>query len=212
MSPTPPPPRRDYAVLYADPPWTFATYSAKGRGRCPDAHYEVMSIDGLKALPVADWAAADCALLMWATSPLLPRAFEVMAAWGFTYKSVAFTWAKQNKRSPSFFVGLGYWTRANCEYCLLGTRGAPKRRARDVRQLIVAPRREHSRKPDETYERIERLLGGPYLELFARESRPGWDAWGLQAGLFDQGEVATRRWPSVGDPTAASTPTPLDRS
>ena len=168
MSLAPPPPRRVYAVIYADPPWTFATYSAKGRGRCADAHYDVMSIDGLKALPVAEWAAGDCALLMWATSPLLPRAFEVMAAWGFAYKSVAFTWAKQNKRSPSFFVGLGYWTRANCEYCLLGTRGAPKRLARDVRQLIVAPRREHSRKPDDTYQRIERLLGG----TLPRDVRP----------------------------------------
>ena len=199
-----PPPRRDYAVLYADPPWTFATYSAKGRGRCADAHYDVMSIEALKALPVSEWAADDCALLLWATSPLLPRALEVMAAWGFTYKSVAFTWAKENKRSPGFFVGLGFWTRANCEYCLLGTRGSPKRRARDVRQLIVAPRREHSRKPDEAYDGIERLLGGPYLEMFARHAREGWDAWGLQAGLFDEGAVATRRWPSARDSAATA--------
>ena len=206
------PPRDDYAVIYADPPWRFATYSAKGRGRCADAHYDVMSIEALKALPVAEWSAEDCVLLMWATSPLLPRALEVMAAWGFTYKSVAFTWAKQNKRSPGFFVGLGYWTRANCEYCLLGTRGAPKRNARDVRQLIVAPRREHSRKPDETYDRIERLVGGPYLEMFARQSRPGWDAWGLQAGLFDGGDVATRRWPSVGKPITAISQDAADRN
>ena len=103
----------------------------------------------------------------------------------------------------SFFTGLGYWTRANPEMCLLGTRGSPKRLAKDVRRLVVTPRREHSRKPDEVYDRIERLAAGPYLEVFAREGRPGWDAWGNQAGLFDGGAVATRKWPSDLSKTAA---------
>ena len=91
---------------------------------------------------------------------------------------------------------MGYWTRANPEQCLLATRGRPKRIARDVRRLVVAPRREHSRKPDEVYEHIERLAEGPYLELFARSTRKDWHGWGAEAGLFAKGAVETRRWPS----------------
>jgi len=198
------PPRAGaYGVIYADPPWSFATYSAKGKGRAADAHYACLSFAEIAALPVASWAAPDSILLLWVTDPLLPKGLALIEAWGFTYKTVGFYWAKLNKRAPrltftsrDFFTGLGFWTRANAEQCLLATRGSPKRHARDVRRLVVAPRREHSRKPDEMYERIERLAGGPYLELFARASRPGWDAWGREAGLFDAGSVATRRWPS----------------
>ncbi len=192
-----------YRVVYADPPWTFATYSAKGRGRCADAHYDVMGLDGLKALPVAEWAEDDAILLMWATDPLLPQAFALIEAWGFKYKTVGFYWAKLNRSGAGYFTGLGYWTRANVEQCLLATRGKPKRKAKDVARLVVAPRREHSRKPDEVYGRIERLADGPYLEMFARNARPGWHGWGNQLGLFDQGSVATRRWvssrPSIED-------------
>jgi len=194
-------------VIYADPPWTFATYSAKGKGRSAEAHYDCLDLDAIKALPVADWAAPDCALLLWATDPLLPRALEVIEAWGFAYKTVGFYWVKLNRSADArafserdFFTGLGFWSRANPEPCLLATRGRPKRLAADVAKLIVAPRREHSRKPDAAYERIERLLPGPYLELFARTTRPGWDSWGAEAGLFDGapagGAVATRRLPS----------------
>ncbi len=195
---------RRYRVIYADPPWNFATYSAKGRGRCAEAHYDVMSHGDLAALPVAEWADDACILLMWATDPLLPQAFELIRAWGFTYKTVGFYWAKLNRSASakamterSFFTGLGYWTRANVEQCLLATRGSPKRTGRDVPRLVVAPRREHSRKPDEVYQRIERLADGPYLELFARSTRPGWECWGNQAGLFDKGAIRTRRWRSV---------------
>ena len=207
----PDPPRAgQYHVIYADPPWSFATYSKKGKGRSPDAHYDVMDLAGIKALPVARWAADDAILLMWATDPLLDRAFEVVEAWGFTFKTVGFYWAKLNKNSPGFFTGMGFWTRANPEQCLLATRGKPKRKAADVPRLVVSPRREHSRKPDEMYERIERLAEGPYLEMFARGSRPGWDSWGSQAGLFDEGPVRTRRWASTSfpgaDPAAPSLP------
>lgn len=193
-----PPPSKHYQVIYADPPWTFATYSHKGKGRSPEAYYDCMSLDEIKALPVADWAADDCVLLLWATDPLLPTAFDVIQAWGFTYKTVGFYWAKLNKSAPSliydersFFTGLGFWTRANPEPCLLATRGHPKRRRADVRKLIVSPRREHSRKPDDAYERIEALCEGPYLEMFARAARPGWDRWGTEADL---GEIGRRRW------------------
>jgi N6-adenosine-specific RNA methylase IME4 len=194
-----PPAPGAYRVIYADPPWRFATYSDKGKGRSAEAHYDCLGLDDIKAIPVADWAARDSVLLLWATDPLLPRALEVIEAWGFTYKTVGFYWVKLNRSAPEqiterdFFTGLGFWTRANPEPCLLATRGKPKRLAGDVPKLLIAPRREHSRKPERAYGRIERLLPGPYLELFARQSRPGWDGWGMQAGLFDEGPVATRR-------------------
>jgi N6-adenosine-specific RNA methylase IME4 len=162
-----------------------------------------MSLAEIEALPVASWAAPDAVLLMWATDPLLDRALEVIRSWGFTYKTVGFYWAKLNRGRAGlmlcerdFFTGLGFWTRANPEPCLLATRGQPKRRSGAVRKLVIAPRREHSRKPDEVHARIEQLCEGPYLELFARQSRPGWDAWGMQAGLFDHGPRRTRRRPS----------------
>jgi N6-adenosine-specific RNA methylase IME4 len=195
-----------YRVIYADPPWAFATYSRKGKGRSAEAYYDCMSLADVKALPVADWAAEDCVLLLWATDPLLPRAFDVIRAWGFTYKTVGLYWAKLNKHAApaiyteaSFFTGLGFWTRANPELCLLATRGHPKRRRADVRKLIVSPRREHSRKPDEAYQRIEALCEGPYLEMFARSSRPGWDRWGAEADLHD---IGPRRWRADSYPDA----------
>ncbi len=197
------PPQGEYQVIYADPPWTFATYSGKGKGRSAEAHYRCLSIEQLCEIPVAEWAAKDCVLFLWTTDPLLRQALKVIDAWGFTFKTVGFYWAKLNKSAPrmflterDFFTGLGFWTRANVEQCLLATRGHPKRAAKDVRRLVIAPRREHSRKPDEIYGRIERLMEGPYLELFARNTRPGWDIWGDEAGLFDNGSVKTRRFPS----------------
>jgi N6-adenosine-specific RNA methylase IME4 len=195
-----------FRVIYADPPWTFKTYSSKGRGRCADAHYDVMSLEDLKEIrsEIDKYAANDCALFLWATDPLLPKAIDIIRSWEFNYKTVAFYWAKLNKKASresftveSFFMGLGYWTRANAEICLLATRGTPKRLSRSVKRLVIAPRREHSRKPDEIYERIECLMEGPYLELFARSTRPGWRTLGNQADLFDYGAVETRRWPSV---------------
>ena len=196
-----------YRVIYADPPWTFSTYSRKGKGRSAEAHYDCMSLADIKALPVAEWAAADCVLLLWTTDPLLPTALDVLAAWGFTYKTVGFYWAKLNKsadptiyRDASFFTGLGFWTRANPEMCLLATRGHPHRRNANVRKLIVSPRREHSRKPDEAYGRIERLCEGPYLEMFARSSRPGWDRWGDESDLR---HIGPRRWRADSYPDAS---------
>ncbi len=201
-----PPRSKHYRVIYADPPWTFATYSRKGKGRSAEAYYDCMSLADIAALPVAEWAADDCALLLWTTDPLLPTALEVIRAWGFVYKTVGFYWAKLNKFADpavygdaSFFTGLGFWTRANPEMCLLATRGKPHRRRADVRKLIVSPRREHSRKPDEAYARIEALCEGPYLEMFARSARPGWDAWGIEADLR---RIGPRRWRAASYPDA----------
>jgi N6-adenosine-specific RNA methylase IME4 len=180
-----------YAVIYADPPWRFATFSPKGEGRSATMHYNCMAFADLCRLPIRDHATLDCCLFLWTTDPMLPRALELINAWGFAYKTVAFTWAKLNRSSvgptfsePAFFTGMGYWTRANPEQCLLATSGKPRRLSKAVRQLIVSPRREHSRKPDEAYGRIEALVSGPYLELFARSHRPGWTVWGDQIGLF----------------------------
>ena len=199
----PPPGAGDYRAIYADPPWRFATYSERGKGRSAEAHYDCMTLPEIKAIPVASWTAPDAVLFLWTTDPMLRHAMEVVEAWGFTFKTVAFYWVKLNRgrngmfiTGRDFFTGMGFWTRANPELCLLATRGKPRRRATDVAKLLVAPRREHSRKPDEAYERIERLVEGPYLELFARASRPGWSRIGDQAGLFDAGPVHTRRRPS----------------
>jgi N6-adenosine-specific RNA methylase IME4 len=186
----------DYGALLVDPPWHFAVRSTKGTGRGAVSHYNVMSFGDLCALPVAALAADDTALFLWATDPLLPRALDLIDAWGFVYKTVAFTWVKPTIAGNGWAMGCGYWTRANPESCLLATRGRPPRLSRAVRQLIVAPRREHSRKPEAARERIEHLITGPYVELFARDSRPGWDSWGAEAGLFDGGPVSTRRQPS----------------
>src|SRR5262245_10304813 len=191
--------RRKYGAIYADPPWSFRNWSAKGTGRNAISHYDCLDLRALAALPIADLAADDCALFLWATDPLLPRALELIEAWGFEYKTVGFYWVKLNraaKHDADFFTGLGYWTRANPEQCLLATRGKPARRAKDVKRLVVDKRREHSRKPDCIRERIERLVAGPYLELFARETQPGWECWGKEVTLFDRGSVPTRRQPS----------------
>jgi N6-adenosine-specific RNA methylase IME4 len=171
----------NFGLIYADPAWTFVTRSAKGKGRSPERHYGCMTLDEIKALPVASMAAENCVLLMWAVDPLLDRAFEVIEAWGFKYKTVGFYWAKVGRGwKPAF--GNGYWTRANPEQCLLATRGSPKRLSKSVRRLIMAPVGAHSAKPQEAYGRIEQLVAGPYLEMFARYARPGWSQWGDEIG------------------------------
>jgi len=175
---------KKYNVIYADPPWTFKTFSDKGKDRSPENHYNVMSLQDICNLPVNNIANDDSVLLMWVVDPLLDKAFKVIEAWGFKYKTVGFTWAKTNKKSMGFFTGLGYWTRGNPEMCLLATKGKPKRISKSVPQLVVEQRREHSRKPDIMYNHIENLLEGPYIELFARTQRSGWDSWGNQTDKF----------------------------
>ena len=171
-------PNKKYGVIYADPPWLFKTRSDKGKDRSPEKHYPVLSIADICNLPVSDITKPDSVLLMWVVDPLLDQAFKVIDAWGFTYKTVGFTWAKTNKNTMGFFTGLGYWTRGNPEMCLLATRGKPKRLNKSIPQLVVSERQEHSRKPDIIYEHIEKMLEGPYIELFARRKRNGWFSWG----------------------------------
>ncbi len=143
-----------------------------------------MSIDQLAALPVANIAADDAFLFLWIPLRSVLVIEPLMSAWDFQFAGSAFVWAKLNPKGVGFAMGGGYGTRKNAEVCWLGRRGSPKRKSKAVRELIVAPRREHSRKPDEIYERIEALCDGPRIELFARQRWPGWHAWGDQVDHF----------------------------
>ncbi len=145
-----------------------------------------MSLEDIKNLPIGHLASKDCVLFLWVTDPLLQEGLDVMRSWGFEYQTVAFTWAKQAKvNHDKWHMGLGYWTRANPEMCLLGTMGKPQRVDKGIRQLVTEPIREHSRKPDRIYNDIKSLVGGPYLELFARTSVEGFDCWGNQTNKFN---------------------------
>ena len=141
--------------------------------------YPTIATKDICALPVGSIAAPDSLLFLWAVPSHLPDALTVIHAWGFTYKTVAFTWVKRTPKDNGFCFGRGYRTHSNAEVCLLATRGKPRRIGTGVSSLIVSPRREHSRKPDEARERIVRICGDvPRTELFARQKVPGWSAWG----------------------------------
>lgn len=168
-----------YNIIYADPPWVFQAWSSKGNDRSAEKHYPTMTIEEIKALPVREITAKDAILFLWATFPTLDKAFQVINAWGFVYKTVAFVWVKQNKTIPTLFWGMGYWTRSNAEICLLATKGNIKRQASNVHQVIMQPVETHSKKPGIIREKIVALIGDlPRIELFAREKIPGWHSWG----------------------------------
>ena len=170
---------KKYSIIYADPPWQYKVYSKKGAGRSAESHYPTMSIEDIRALPVGELADRDCALFLWITFPTLLEALTVIEAWGFTYKTVAFAWVKQNKKANTLFWGMGYWTRANVELCILATKGRPRRKSAGVHQVVLAPVEEHSKKPDIVRDKIVTLMGDlPRIELFARQTPPGWDVWG----------------------------------
>jgi len=172
-------PNKKYDIIYADPPWRYKGFSSKGEGKNANQHYDCMSIEDICKLPVKNISKDNCILFMWVTDPLLEKAFNVIGAWGFIYKTVAFTWAKSNKNKLGMFTGLGYWTRSNPEMCLLATKGKPKRVSKSVAQLVIDERREHSRKPDRIRHDIVNLCGDlSRIELFARQEFDGWDAWG----------------------------------
>jgi len=183
--------QKKYNIIYADPPWTFQTYSEKGKEKkSAEVHYDCMSIEDIYKLPVDQIADDNCVLFLWVTNPMLPQGLETIKQWGFTYKTVAFSWYKKNKIADSFFWGLGYWTRANVELCLLATKGKPTRISKGVHQVIddedtldteqiVSVIQKHSQKPSIVREKIVQLCGDiPRVELFARDRVDGWDAWG----------------------------------
>lgn len=188
-----------YDIILADPAWRFRVWSRDtGLGRSADSHYDTMPLKDIMALPVGMLARKNAMLFLWATMAMLPEALETGAAWGFKYKTVAFTWVKLNRRWQQYvadrgiyttedikhltFNGMGYYTRANPELCLLFCKGKPlKRMNRSVRQAMLEPIGiEHSEKPTETHRRIETLYGThtDRIELFARKSQPGWTVLG----------------------------------
>lgn len=188
---------KKFSVIYADPPWAFKVYSGKGKQRSAERHYDTASLDDIKALPIGNLAGPDCALFLWCVMPELHGALDVIRAWGFNYKTVAFVWIKTNENDKFIDIngsgvhwGMGYWTRANAELCLLATKGSPKRIDKGVHQVVVSPVAEHSRKPDKVQQRIEQLLGPPsgetHLELFGRRTSTRWTVWGneVERSLF----------------------------
>lgn len=174
---TPPLPEGKYNIIYADPPWSYVAGGYKNQ----EQHYPGMTIEEIKNLPIADIAADNCILFLWVTFPIIDRAFEVINSWGFQYSTVGFTWVKQNKTGKGYFFGLGFWTRANAELCLIATKGSIERKDASISQLIVTPIEEHSKKPAVVRDKIIQLVGDlPRIELFSRQAVKGWDKWGKQ--------------------------------
>lgn len=182
-----------FQVIACDCPWRFKNWSmdefakrgeawCRRNGRSP---YQVLDTSYLCELPIKQFAAKDCLLAMWATYPKLEDAFQVMKAWEFKFVTVGFTWVKLNPSGKGYHFGLGYYSRGNPEIVLFGKRGHPKRKDNSVANLIVTPRRDHSRKPEEFYSSIERLMPGPYLDLFSRPPlRPNWTQIGEELGTL----------------------------
>lgn len=177
---------KKYKIIYADPPWSYRDKALAGN-RGAGCKYQTQDANWLKALPVKSITDDDCVLFLWVTMPKLNEAFELINSWGFEYKTCAFTWVKENKRTSSWFWGMGNWTRANAEICLLATKGKPKRISAGVLSVIDAEESEaliskiegHSKKPDIVRDRILELCGDlPRIELFARQNPKGWDVWG----------------------------------
>lgn len=179
---------KKYKLIYADPPWYYRAWSNKKNKKCAEAHYNTMTVEELKNIPVKKISEKDSVLLLWVTFPCLEDGLKLIADWGFQYKTVAFVWVKTNKVAKTLHWGLGSYTRANVELCLLATKGKPlPRKSRSVHQVVFSLVREHSRKPDEVREKIVELFGNiPKIELFARQTFEGWNAWGNEVNLFNK--------------------------
>jgi len=178
-----------FDLIMADPPWRFRLRSRQGEGKSAQAHYACMSLTDIKALPVSDLAREDCLLWLWGTAPMTPQALDVMSAWGFRFVTIG-AWHKKTIHGATAF-GTGYRLRSAMEPFFIGARGKPKS-SRSVRNLVEGLAREHSRKPDEAFAAAVRLMPHAHrVELFSRETRPGWSAWGNEPGLFDGAAVPT---------------------
>ena len=174
-------PNKKYNIIYADPPWTFGSKAYQDSGREFDkleTHYSTMSITDIMKLEIPSHD--DCACFMWTTDAHLKEAIEVIEAWGFKYKTIAFVWVKKYE-SGSLVYNFAPWTLKSCEICILGMKGTmgKYKKVNNIKQLVEAVRTKHSRKPDEVRDRIVRLFGDlPRIELFARDKADGWDSWG----------------------------------
>ena len=169
---------KKYNIIYADPPWNYENWG-EGASRNVKGKYKTMSMEEIWDLPIQNITTENSILFIWVTYPKLIDCIKTIEKWGFVYKTCGFSWIKKNKKSDSLFWGMGYWTRANNEICLLATRGKPKKISSSVHQVVLDKIREHSRKPDCIRDRIIELCGDlPRIELFARQKTPGWDVWG----------------------------------
>ena len=190
-------PDKKYKIIYADPPWSYNSASAKGTSRgVAERHYNTMSLKEIKQLPIKDLADGGGAVLfLWITFPHLHEIVELLSAWGFEYKTVAFNWIKIYKHSKKPILSLGYWTRSNAEICILATRGKdyPRRISKAVSQIIMSDKEEHSKKPNIVRQKIVELMGDlPRIELFAREKIEGWDSWGNEVPNETQRLIRTQ--------------------
>jgi len=170
-----------YQIIYADPPWEYKVWNKKtGSGKSASSHYETMNKEEIQNLPIKSISEKNSVLFLWVIAPCLTEGLELIDKWGFEYKTIAFNWVKRNKKSHSWFWGMGYYTRANSELCLLATSGKPiKRVSKKVHQVIDAPISRHSEKPQIVRDKIVELFGDiPRIELFARQKTEGWDVWG----------------------------------
>ena len=169
-------PDKKYKIIYADPPWQYDDASIDRGGA--EVHYETMSIDDLCKLPVKDISDEDCILFIWGTWTHNKEVHRLIESWGFEYKTIGFVWIKKYSNGKNYF-GMGRWTRANTEYCLIGIKGKPKRINDSISQIIESIPKNHSNKPDMVRQRIIELVGDlPRIELFARTKVHGWDVWG----------------------------------
>ena len=169
---------KKYNIIYADPPWSYKD-KKNNDPRMGGITYPTMTLEEIKSLPVEKITEKNSALFLWVTMPMLREGLEVIKSWGFEYRTCAFCWVKQNPSGEGIYSGLGHWTNGNAELCLFAKKGKPKRVAKNIKQILLAPRGRHSAKPPETRDRIKRLLGDlPRIELFARQHSDGWDCWG----------------------------------
>ena len=186
-----------YSVIMADPPWLYRLFSDNGMAKSPQAQYACMPTDEICALPVNQLAAKDAWLWLWGTFPMIADALRVMGAWGFRYCTGG-PWVKRGD-TGKLSMGPGYVLRGNAEMILLGKVGNPPTFSRSIRNVLEAPqapRGRHSEKPDEAYERAEILFGpATRADLFSRRTRPGWDAWGLEAGALDDPATVVAKRP-----------------
>lgn len=169
-----------YKIIYADPPWN---YNDKRTGKKISGgasnHYITMKIEDIKKIPIQNIASKNCMLFMWVTFPNIQEGLDCIKAWGFKYKTLGFSWIKTNKINGKPFFGIGYYTKSNCEVCLIGVKGKPIKQSNSVSSVIISPREEHSKKPDCVRDKIVELCGDlPRIELFARQQVEGWDCWG----------------------------------
>lgn len=170
-------PNKKYKIIYADPPWAYRDRRNKFGGA--KDHYKTMTLSEVKQLPVKEITDENCMLFLWVTFPNLKEGLEVVEAWGFTYKTLGFSWIKINKNNKKPCWGMGYYTKSNCEVCLIGVKGKPIKVSDKVSSVIIHPRGKHSKKPDIVRDKIVELCGDiPRIEMFARETCKGWDSWG----------------------------------